>query len=148
MKYIECPEEYTGNETSLFLAWGITGCHDWQQEMIQLLRSIPLVIMNPRRANFDTTNLSMEEEQIHWEHRHLERASMISFWFPKETLCPITLFELGKYARDLNKIIFIWRDNAYKRKRDIDIQIGLIRPEVNIVDSLQDLNKEIKKYIS
>jgi Nucleoside 2-deoxyribosyltransferase like len=82
MKYIECPEEYTGNDLSLFLAGGITGCPDWQKEILNLLQDTPLVIINPRRADFDVNNPSMEQEQIHWEHRHLERAKMISFWFP------------------------------------------------------------------
>ncbi len=148
MEYIECPEEYTGNETSLFLAGWITGCSDWQKEMTSSLKDTSLTLINPRRANFNVRNPDMEYEQITWEHRHLERASMISFWFPPETLCPITLFELGKYARDLNKIIFIWRDPEYKRKRDIDIQIGLIRPEIQIVDSLETLSKQIQSFVS
>jgi hypothetical protein len=148
MRYIECPEEYTGNETSLFLAGGISGCPDWQKELKQKLINTSLILINPRRADFDITNPLMEQQQIEWEHRHLERAKIISFWFPRETLCPITLFELGKYARDASKILFIGRDEEYKRKRDIDIQINLIRPEIQIVNTLEDLSKQIQKYIS
>lgn len=114
--------------------------------MISLLKDTSLTLINPRRANFDVTNPDMEYEQIKWEHQHLEHATMISFWFPRETLCPITLFELGKYARDTSKILFIGRDEEYKRKRDIDIQIGLIRPEIQIVHTLEALSKQIQKY--
>jgi hypothetical protein len=32
---IEALQTYNGNETSLFLAGGITGCPDWQKEMIE-----------------------------------------------------------------------------------------------------------------
>jgi hypothetical protein len=40
MKYIECPEEWsgTGSDVSVFLAGGITRCQDWQSEPRSLLK--------------------------------------------------------------------------------------------------------------
>lgn len=147
MKYIECPEVYTGNDTSLFLAGGITWCSDWQQEMISKLWSFPLTLLNPRRKNFDITNPLMEREQIAWEHEHLEKATMISFWFPPETLCPITLFELGKYLKEVDKILFVGVDDDYQRKRDLEIQIPLVRPELKIVSSIDALVDQIRSKL-
>jgi Nucleoside 2-deoxyribosyltransferase like len=116
--------------------------------MVILLKNTPLTLLNPRRHNFDVHNPLMEEEQIEWEHRHLEKADHISFWFPAETLCPITLFELGKYAQRTEKILFIGAHPEYKRVRDIHIQIGLIRPEIKIVSSLQELCDQIQQNTS
>jgi hypothetical protein len=74
--------------------------------MVKLLKDTSLTLINPRRLDFDVENPDMEYEQIVWEHQNLEASDMISFWFPKETLCPITLFELGKYLKS-NKKLFI-----------------------------------------
>jgi hypothetical protein len=35
--------------------------------------------------------------QIAWEYHHLKQAEAIMFWFCKETIQPIVLFELGKW---------------------------------------------------
>lgn len=145
MKCIECPEEYEGNEKSLFLAGGISGCGDWQKEMAALLAKENLLLINPRRKHFSTDNLDIEKQQIKWEFDHLKKATAILFWFPKETLCPITLYELGKCSMT-NKKLFIGVDPQYARKRDVEIQTSLIRPEIKIVHSMEDLAKQVKEW--
>lgn len=78
------------------IAGGISGCGDWQVKIKELIHSKAndLILINPRRANFDVTNPSMTEEQIIWEHNHLSKSTAVLFYFPSETLCPITLYEL------------------------------------------------------
>lgn len=53
-----------------FLAGGITGCKDWQKQVIDYLENQPdtdnLVIFNPRRENFPINDPSAAEEQIKW----------------------------------------------------------------------------------
>ena len=146
MKYIECPETYEGNEKSLFLAGGITNCSDWQKELVNMLKEIDLVILNPRRKNYDSKEENIDEKQIKWESEHLNKATAVLFWFTKETLCPITLYELGKKSA-LNKPIFIGVHPEYARRRDVEIQTKLIRPEIKIVYSLKDLAKQIKDWV-
>jgi hypothetical protein len=146
MKYIECPNTYTGKDFSLFLAGGITSCPPWQTKAIELLKETDLVLFNPKRKDFSLDDINIEEEQIHWEYTHLQKADIISFWFPKETLCPITLYELGKQSM-CNKPIFIGVDPEYKRKKDIEIQTKLIRPEIKVVYSLEDLTNQIKSFV-
>lgn len=144
MKYRECPEGIqAGDRNTLFLAWGITWCPDWQSQIVQILSDTSLTLINPRRKNFDVHNKTMEQEQIIWEHENLEQSEMISFWFPQETLCPITLFELGKYLRTSKKI-FIGIDPEYRRRRDLEIQVPLIRPDISFCYSLEELAWEIQ----
>jgi hypothetical protein len=147
MKYVECPKVYEGNEESLFLAGGISNCSDWQAELIELLKDTDLVLLNPRRKHYPTDNSDIEEEQIKWEFDHLKKATAVSFWFTKETLCPITLYELGKQSA-LDKQIFIGVHPNYTRKSDIEIQTKLIRPEVKIVYSLKELAEQIKERVT
>ncbi len=147
MKYIECPEIFSGKEKSLFLAGGISGCSNWQQEFVFLLKDLNLTLLNPRRRFYSENNTNLEQEQIKWEYEHLNKASAVSFWFTEETLCPITLYELGKQSAN-SKILFIGVHPNYKRRKDVEIQTSLIRPEVKIVYSLQDLANQIKNWIN
>lgn len=145
MRYIECPEVYEGKEKSIFLAGGITNCLIWQSDLVRLLENTNLTILNPRRKHFPTDNLDIEEEQINWEYNHLAKASAVSFWFPRETLCPITLYELGKQIIS-KKPIFIGIHPDYQRKKDVEIQTRLVRSEIKIIYSLKNLSKQTKSW--
>ena len=100
MRYIEAitPYTYKDGDKSLFIAGGITDCPDWQQDFVKLLSDTDITILNPRRANFPIHDSNAALEQIKWEHDNLRRAVAISFWFPKETICPIALYELGAWS--------------------------------------------------
>lgn len=145
MRYVECPEVYEarGRELALFIAGGITGCTNWQSELSSLLKNERITLLNPRRKSYPENQPNIEEEQISWEYEHLKKASAVSFWFPRETLCPITLYELGKQSAS-NKPIFVGVHPEYARKRDIEIQTRLIRPNVKIIYSLDALAQQIK----
>ncbi|MEK6933918.1 MAG: nucleoside 2-deoxyribosyltransferase domain-containing protein [Nanoarchaeota archaeon] len=147
MRYVECPQVYNGNERSIFLAGGISNCPIWQSDLTNLLEDTDLALLNPRRKLYPSENTNIEEEQITWEFEHLERASAVSFWFPKETLCPITLYELGKQNSG-SKTLFIGVHPEYSRIKDIEIQTRLSRPEITIVYSLPDLSEQIKGWAS
>lgn len=194
MRYIECPCEYinAGVGTSLFLAGGITGCPDWQKEVVDKLCSTDLRVISPRRANWGTTDVSKDpaviaiadelrevtEErsqvldthprvphldmrikvcsrrlkeltlpvaQIEWEHRHLGRSDGILFWFPKETLCPIALYELGAWAFRPKKL-FIGCHPEYARLLDVRIQVGLERIRQTVHTDLDSLVAEVLEW--
>ncbi len=148
MKYIESPERiemprsmrYEGD--SLFLAGGITGTYDWQQLVKRYLKDVDIILFNPRRKDFPINDPTAAEAQIRWEFEHLRKASIILFWFPEETLCPIVLYELGAWSMT-DKKIFVGVHPGYKRKRDVEIQTKLVRQEVNIVYDLNILVKQI-----
>jgi hypothetical protein len=147
MKYIECPATFEAGDhqyVSVFMGGGISSCPDWQTEMKNLLEPNPkILLVNPRRSNFDVSNENMAVEQIHWEHDHLHNVNAIMFWFPKETLCPITLFELGVHASRHSNVIFVGCHPEYQRKLDVEVQLSLIRPDVFVHDNLASLASEI-----
>ena len=146
MKYIEAPnsyEQYSQGE-SVYLAGGITNCPDWQQEMVRLLSGTDLTLLNPRRRAFPISNPNAAREQITWEYNALRDANSVLFWFPRETLCPIVLYELGAWSMT-DKSIFVGVHPEYKRRLDIEIQTELSRPDVEIVYTLSDLAAQIKR---
>jgi hypothetical protein len=146
MKYIEAPTVYNGNEKSLFLGGGITGCPDWQAELVNSLRYEEIVILNPRRKNFPIGNPNAAREQILWERHNLRESSANLFWFPKETLCPIALYELGGWSTK-DKILFVGIHPEYKRKIDVEIQTEQARPDVKIEYDLKSLSKQVISWI-
>ena len=148
MIYIESPFEVEDgyNKKSIFLARGITGCPDWQANMVQLLNDLELIVFNPRRTNFPIHNPNAAREQIKWEFDYLAKSDIISFWFCKETMCPIVLYELGRWANSKKKI-FIGMDPSYQRRQDVEIQTQLARPEIKIVYDLKDLSDQIKEVV-
>ena len=138
MRHIRSPAEYHGSEPSVFLAGGISGCPDWQAEMVRLLKDVSWTLINPRRSRIDLADQKVALEQIEWEHRHLRRAKLILFWFPQETICPITLYELGAWTMT-SKPLCIGVHPEYPRRFDVEVQTRLTRPELQIVHSLEEL---------
>ena len=138
---VEAPDEREPAGPSLFLGGGISGCPDWQAEVVRIIAELaerPLTIFNPRRANFPIHNPSAAEAQIRWEHRYLRKASAILFWFPKETLCPITLYELGAWSMT-DKPLAVGVHPEYARRIDVEIQTKLARPDVSVAYDLRSL---------
>lgn len=139
-KIYECPEEISkkeeNNSVKLFLAGGISNSRNWQHEVINMLKNLDhLSIFNPRRKNFDLLNKELIKQQIEWEYKYLQSADIISFWFTKETLNPITLYELGKWGNSSEKEIVIGIEPGYLRKEDVIIQTLLARPDINVFHS-------------
>jgi len=140
---IEAPKKYSPreNEMSVFLAGGITSCPDWQQDLIELLKDTPdLIMYNPRRKNFPIKDPNAAEEQITWEYNALQEVDNLIFWFSRGSLNPIVLYELGIWGNSGGRPLFIGMDKEYERQQDVIIQTKLARPEVEIVYSLEDLS--------
>jgi hypothetical protein len=145
---IEAPNEVyslaNNNNIKLFLAGGITNCPDWQSELIKKLKKFPnLTIYNPRRANFPIGDIQAADEQVTWEFDHLREANIIIFWFSKGSLNPISLYELGMWGNSRETAILIGVDPDYERKQDVIIQTALARPEVEIYNSLDEIEDKM-----
>jgi hypothetical protein len=100
-------------------------------------------VFNPRRKDFDVNDKNATPIQIKWERDFLTQSDVISFWFCKDQIQPISLFELGKYGFSGKHKIVIGVDPGYPRKQDIYYQTKLEMPDMKIFDSLDDLAKAI-----
>ena len=145
MEYIECPKtwERLPKQPSVFLAGGISGCPDWQKEIARLLVMTNYAVLNPRRKDFKN-GPEAAELQIRWEFEYLRKADIISFWFCKESLQPIALYELGAWSMT-NKPVIVGVEKGYARALDVVIQTALVRPSIRIVGTLEDLAYQIKQ---
>lgn len=128
-----CPPEkiVTSNSKSIFLAGSIEmgKARFWQDELIEKLSGAlssdsVLIALNPRRKDWDSSWIQEKtnppfHEQVSWELEGLEKADYIIYYFQADTMSPITLLELGLYARS-KKIIVLCEEGFY-RKGNIDI---------------------------
>ena len=147
MKYVEAPDILTDRRMpAVFLAGGITDCPDWQTAVVGSLKDENVALLNPRRANFPIDDPQAAVNQIHWEYLHLRTADAVLFWFPRETLCPIALYELGAWSKT-NKPIFVGTHPEYKRRQDVVIQTQLARLEVTVRETLDELVADAKKWL-
>jgi hypothetical protein len=96
---------------TVFLAGSteLNGGTNWQTELVGILRSRNVTVLNP-----DGSAASTE-----WELDSLERADLVAMWFAPETVAPITLLELGLAART-DKLV-VGCPDGYWRKGNIEV---------------------------
>lgn len=105
--------------------------------MVALIDPVRYDIVNPRRVGgFDRTG-ETAREQITWEYQALSHVESCIFWFPCETICPITLFELGKMIEKAKRDPIIrlaigWHPD-YARAFDLEVQISLAGMKKQII---------------
>jgi hypothetical protein len=141
------PEYRSWGTRSIFLAGGISGCPDWQTPTAEAIANGTddhVLVMNPRLpGTYDPKDMDTAVPQIKWEYDTLRDADMVLFWFPKETLCPITLLELGKelVRSELTGRgrLVIGTETGYARALDVETQTRLVFPDMPIYNKLSDM---------
>ncbi|WP_103866145.1 nucleoside 2-deoxyribosyltransferase domain-containing protein [Aquimarina sp. I32.4] len=151
MNVIEAPEEVNiNNQFSVFLAGSIEGdkATKWQDIVIQNLTKEEIVILNPRRSSWDNSwkqeiSNPTFKEQVTWELQALEQADMIIMYFDKTTKSPITLLELGLFAK--SKKLTVCCPKGFWRKGNVDI----VCEHYNIkqVDTIEELIDKVKEKL-
>ncbi len=138
MQHVRCPVLYRGTRPGVFLAGGIANCEDWQQVVVDAFRETDLVFFDPRQNTFEDT-ADTRVEQIAWENAGVARSWAMVFWFVEESLCPMSLLELGfQLARpDLPVIVGI--HPAYARRECLSSQIATIDPRLPIASSVEGI---------
>ena len=151
IKVVEAPNTIQDLNPSVFLAGGITSCPDWQKILIEKITNrfgnIDLTLYNPRRENFPIYDPSAMNEQVEWEYNHLKKSDIIVFWFSGGSLNPIVLYELGLWGNSGSRQIIVGVDPNYQRKQDVVLQTKLARPDVTVVDSLDDIVHSLLRFV-
>lgn len=121
------------NHPTVFLAGGITGCEDWQMEIINFLRQNANgtngTILNPRRKSFPIHDPNASRDQIMWEHAALWGSDVVSFWFAGgASVQPIVMFEfgmhLGRFCAGIGpRRLVVGVDPDYRRRLDVQHQL-------------------------
>ena len=114
------------SQPSVFLAGSIDmgSAEDWQQEVSTRLAVYDLTILNPRRDDWDATWIQAIDNpqfraQVEWELEALERADLILMYFAPTSQAPITLLELGLFARSGRVVVCC--PAPFWRKGNVDV---------------------------
>jgi hypothetical protein len=114
----------------IFIAGGISNCPNWQADLIKLIDVTSFDVANPRRVGDLAKSGPDAKIQIVWEQNAMDMARHILFWFPAQSVCPITLFELGKMLEKSVRFpikITIGYDPDYQRKFDLEVQTEIVK---------------------
>lgn len=132
-----------GNRFTVFLAGSIEmgKAVNWQAKIEKELSMFDNVcLLNPRRDDWDSTwkqeiTSPQFNQQVNWELDALEKSDLIVFYFSPETQSPITLLELGLFARSGKLVVCC--PNGFWRKGNIDIVCEKYNvPQVNGIEEL------------
>lgn len=112
----------------VFLAGSIEmgRAENWQQVLERLLKDVDVTLLNPRRDDWDSSwEQSIDNQQfrgqVEWELQGLELSDHIIIYFSPGTKSPITLLELGLYARDAQERLTVCCPEGFWRKGNVDI---------------------------
>lgn len=148
MKEFKAPQqiEYNGFP-SIFLAGSIDmgNSEDWQSYVTKEFKDEDVNILNPRRASWDSSwTQSFDNpqfyQQVNWELNALERAHVIIMNFSKDSKAPISLMELGLFAKS-GHILVCCPDEFY---RSGNVQIVCDKYEIPLYKDLNKLIERIK----
>ncbi|WP_282008168.1 nucleoside 2-deoxyribosyltransferase domain-containing protein [Brevundimonas aveniformis] len=97
---------------------------NWQTEFADALSDMDVVLLNPRRSDWDSTWRTEADEpefrrQVEWELSALESADVIVMYLDPASQSPISLLEFGLYARSGRLIVLC--PPGFWRKGNIDI---------------------------
>lgn len=144
------PLEWSPGERTLFLAGSIEmgSAPPWQAQVEQALADTSVVMLNPRRDEWDASWSQEATDprfrgQVEWELEAQERADLIAMYFAPATRAPITLLELGLFARTGRLLVCC--PPGYWRKGNVDVVCQ--RYGVRTVESLDTLVTEVRRML-
>jgi hypothetical protein len=136
-----------GHRRAVFLAGSIEMglAEPWQARVEQALADLDVVVLNPRRDEWDAgweqsiTNAAFRG-QVEWELDAQDRADVIAMYYAPSTKAPITLLELGLAARS-GKLVVCCPDGFWRKGNvevvcarygiplvaDLDAMVSLVR---------------------
>ena len=114
---------------------------DWQTQIADYFATLSgkYILYNPRQEHWDATKEGEMDYQVNWELEHLEKPDVIIMNFLPNSQSPITLLELGLFAK--SRKIFVCCPKAFYRYDNI--RITCRRYCVPLYDNLQDLLKVV-----
>lgn len=150
MEEIKAPNDYkeTG-KPYIFLAGSIEmgKAENWQERVVRELSEFDVIILNPRRDDWDSSWVQSIEnpqfrEQVEWELEAIEFADIIIMNFDPKTKSPITLLELGLFVR--TEKLLVCCPEGFWRKGNVDIVCWKYGDDIMQFDNLDDLLSYLK----
>src|SRR3990167_10637937 len=111
---------------------------DWQTWLATRLDDLGVIILNPRRDDWDSSweqsiNNPQFREQVEWELKYLEACSYILLYLSPRTMSPISLLELGLNAHRSKHLVVCCPEGFWRRG---NVEIVCVRYGIPLLTSL------------
>ncbi|KUJ13647.1 uncharacterized protein LY89DRAFT_590951 [Mollisia scopiformis] len=147
-KLIRAPQPYPTTQPIVFLSGTIhySSATDWRGHVSSSLSHLPITVLNPHRADWDSSwkediKFQPFKDQVNWELAGMEAADMLAVYFGTNTEAPITLMELGLAAREKGKKCVVACVDGYKKKGNV--QVVCERYAIEVVSNEEELGKAV-----
>lgn len=129
----------------------------WQQhffdELSKMRPALDVVLFNPRRddwnADWDQTSDNKNLiAQIEWELEHLEEADLIVMYLQAGTISPVSLLELGLFAKEVyksEKQMIVLCPDGFHRKANVNTVCQYY--DISTAKDMKELIKKSKERI-
>lgn len=130
MIHIQPPHSFSKflKKPSVFLAGSIEqgAAERWQEKVVSELMDQDIVILNPRRDDWNSDWAAVMENdefraQVDWELDGIEACDVLMMYFSPGTKAPITLMEFGLCARTAPEKMIVCCPDGFYRKGNVDI---------------------------
>lgn len=124
---VKAPGKYDASKRyTIFLAGAIDQgkAVDWQKQVARALDGTDILILNPRRDDWDpswdqTPDNPEFRQQVNWELDAQAAADMVIFVFTKDSKAPITFLEFGLFAPMKDAVVCA--EEGFYRQGNLDI---------------------------
>lgn len=149
---VKAPGTYdAAKRYTIFLAGAIDQgkAVDWQKQVSVALADLDILILNPRRDDWDPTwDQSADNpefaQQVNWELDAQEAADMVLFVFTKDSKAPITFLEFGLFAP--KKEAVVCAEEGFYRQGNLDIVAK--RLKVPMYHNLNEMLADLKTVLT
>jgi hypothetical protein len=151
-RVIMAPNPYTKTGPTIFLSGSIdTPPQTWQHKLTTYLSSlspspfsIPLTVLNPHREDWDSTwvedpSCQKFYQQTQWELEGMENADVIAVFLGKEAKAPISMMEMGLWARS-GKCVVCCSKEFWKQG---NVRVVCERYGVRVVETVEELGMAV-----
>lgn len=142
--------EHDRGSVTIFLAGSIEmgKAENWQESIIKRFSDQPVVFLNPRRPDWNSSWEQSKDnrefsEQVNWELEGLGEADLIVMYLDPNTKSPISLMELGLFGAIKHTVVCC--PDGFWRKGNVDIVCE--RFSIPQVEGPGELIDYIEKYI-
>lgn len=152
METYKAPQKYpTDKKRTIFLGGSIEQgkATNWQDKLTTTLQTFDVRILNPRRDDYDPTQIQSIEnpyfkEQVEWELSGLERADIIVMFLEPGTSSPISLLELGLFSKKSNAVFVCCPDGFWRQG---NVEIVSKRYGLRFYKTFNDLEEALFKFL-
>ena len=124
---VKAPGKYdAASKYTIFLAGAIDQgkAEDWQTKVARALDDLDILILNPRRDDWDASWEQAADnpefrQQVDWELDAQAAADMVIFVFTRDSKAPITFLEFGLFAPTKDAIVCA--EEGFYRQGNLDI---------------------------